>query len=272
MAKRNNIIALLCLFAALLLAGCKTTKSAHEQAAAATIPLVEVEKMQAVQGFLPAYSAKMKLTANVGGSTLSSQGTLKMKEGEGVQMGITPLGLFEAARAEFSPLYVLVINRLKKEYSLVHYSNIALLQQLGLNHALLQAVLQNRVNLPEDKTTAKALAAMDITLEGDTLLLATASNGITYKYYIEKSSGLLLKSVGAHGGTTVTCLYEAFRPVGDKLFPHNITLTLGGAAKPVELSFQLSKVKEEHDYTATPISSSYKKVGVVDLLDALAGK
>ena len=273
MVKTNNPILLVLLFAAFLFVGCKSTKHAQETSPVAGITLAEIGAMQAVQGTYTSYSAKIKLSANAGGNTLTSQGTLKLKDGEGAQISIAPLGLFEAARIEFAPLYVLMINRLKKEYSLVHYSNIPLLQQLGLNHALLQSVLQNRVYIPDDENLSKALSAMDITLEGDLLVLSTKANGITYKYYIEKSSGLLLKSIGALGnGTAVTCLYEGFQLIGGKMFPHSITLTLGGTAKAVELSFVLSKVKEDYEYTATSPSSSYKMVGVTDLLEALGGK
>lgn len=273
MSRKNNIILLACLFATLLFTGCKSTKNARQEGAWPDVTLAEIEGTQAVQGTLPAYSSKMKLTANVAGNTISSQGTLKMKEGEGVQMSIAPLGLFEVARVEFSPLSVLVINRLKKEYSLMHYGNIALLQQLGLDYALLEAVLQNKIYIPAGATARETLSAMDVALDGDMLLLSTTLRGINYKYYIEKTSGLLVKSVGIHAnGTAVTCLYEAFGSVGGKLLPHEITLTLAGTAKGVELFLQLSKLKEEQNYTPATISSSYKKVNISTLVEALGGK
>ena len=273
MVRKNNIILLLFLLVAVVFTGCKSTKSVQKDKNTIGLSLAEIERMPAVQGSLSAFSAKMKLSANVGGGTFSSQGNMKLKEGEGVQLSVAPLGLFEAARVEFSPLYVLVINRLKKEYSLVHYNNIALLEQLGLNHALLESVLLNRIYIPGDCSAGEALQAMDITAEGDILVLSSVLNGITYRYYIEKATGLLLKSTGTHSnGTTVTSLYEGFQPVGGSLYPHSITLTLSGATKPVELSFLLSKVKEDYDYNATSPSSSYKKVGIIDLFEALGGK
>ena len=273
MVRKNNIILLLFLLVAVVFTGCKSTRSVLKDKNTTDLSLADIEKMPAVQGGLSAFSAKMKLSANASGSTFSSQGTIKVKEGEGVQLSIVPLGLFEAARVEFSPLYVLVINRLKKEYSIVHYSNISILEQLGLNHALLESVLQNRVYIPGSLPVGEALQAMDITAEGDTLVLSSVLNGITYRYYIEKATGLLLKSTGTHSnGTAVTCVYEGFQPVGEKMHSHCITLTLAGAEKPVELSFLLSKVKEDYDYNATSPSSSYKKVGIVDLIQALSGK
>ncbi|MBQ8256387.1 MAG: DUF4292 domain-containing protein [Bacteroidaceae bacterium] len=273
MERKNNITALLFLLVALFFVGCKSTKTVQRSEMPAGITLAEIEAMPAVKGALPGYSAKMKLTLASPGKTFSSQGTLRLKDGEGVQMGITPLGLFEVARVEFSPLYVLIMNRLKKEYSLVHYRNVALLEQLGLNYTLLESVLQNRVNLPAGVPVEKALAAMDITLLGDTLCLTNKAGGITYDYYIAKSSGLLVKSVGKHGnGTAVTCLYEGFRPIGGQQIPHSITLALGGTANAVELSIVLNKVKEELEYNTTAPSSSYKKVPLTDIFEALNGK
>ncbi|MBQ8270303.1 MAG: DUF4292 domain-containing protein [Bacteroidaceae bacterium] len=273
MAKRNNTILLLLLLSAILLVGCKSTKTAQTADAAPAIPLSEIKAMQAIQGAPAGYSTKMKLTFETIGKNISSQGTLRLKEGEGIQMSVTPLGLFEVARVEFSPLYVLMMNRLKKEYSMVHYSNVSLLQQLGLNYTLLESVLQNKVNLPATKPADESLRAMNITFTGDTLRLSHKADGITYDYYIVKSSGLLVKSVGTHGnGTAVTCLYEGFRPVGEKLFPHSITLMLSGSAAPVKLSLLLNNVNETLEYSATAPSSSYKKVSATSLLEALGGK
>lgn len=273
MVRKNNIILLLFLLVAVVFTGCKSTRSVLKDKNKIGLSLAEIERMPAVQGSLSAFSAKMKLSAKASGSTFSSQGTIKVKEGEGVQLSIVPLGLFEAARVEFSPLYVLVINRLKKEYALVHYSNISILEQLGLNHALLESVLQNKVYISGNTSAGKALQAMDITAEGNCIVLENVTNGITYRYYIERATGLLLKSIGKHSnGTTVTCIYEGFQPIGENMHPHSITLTLAGAEKPVELSFLLSKTKEDYEYNATSPSSSYKKVGIVNLIEALSGK
>ncbi len=273
MARKNNTILLLILLSAILLVGCKSTKTAQTAEALPTIPLAEIKAMQAVQGASAGYSTKMKLTLDAPGKDLSLQGTLHLKEGEGAQLSITALGLFEVARVEFSPLYLLIMNRLKKEYSMVHYSNVSLLQQLGLNYNTLESVLQNRVNLSAFQSVDDALRSMKISLTGDTLRLSHKAEGITYDYYILKSNGLLVKSVGTYGnGAAVTCVYEGFRPVGEKQFPHSITLMLSGSSAPVKLSLLLNKVTETLEYSATAPSSSYKKVSATDLLEGLGGK
>lgn len=270
---KNNTIFITLLLAATIMVGCKSAKTVQKGGASGEIPHPDIVAMQAVTGTLPGYSAKTKFTLNTTDRQFALQGTLRLKENRGVQMSIAPLGLFEVARVEFASLYVLIINRLEKEYSQLHYGNIQLLKQLGLDYKILESILQNRIYLPSGTEAEKALAAMDITLDGDTLSLKTKADGIAYEYRILKNSGLLVKSIGTYGdGTAVTCVYGDFRPVGERMFPHKIALALSGTASPVALSFVLSNVKETLEYSPVAPSPSYKKVSIAGLLDALGGK
>ena len=270
MARKNSLRVLLFLLVAALLAGCSPTKNIKKESNVAGLSLAEVVAMPAVQGNVEGYSAKVKLQGRADKKDISLSGTMKLKEGEGVQVSITPLGLFEAARVEFSPLSAMLMNRMKKEYSVVRYSDVPLLSHLGLDYSLLEAVLQSKIYVPAGTEPEELLVSMVATLLGDTLLLTGKAKGITYDYYVLKSTGLLVKSVATHGnGTTVTCVYDGFKPVGDKMFPHSINMSLGGSSSRVELAFLFSKVGVLADYSPTPLSQSYKRVGLAALLEAL---
>ena len=90
----------------------------------------------------------------------------------------------------------------------------------------------------------------------------------------------LIKSVDitydgkASGTTTVTCSYGAFKPLGTKLFPTDITLKMKSDAvkKAENLSVNISINNPDTDGdwdTFTSISSKYKQVSVQDVMNRL---
>lgn len=257
--ERKNKTILLLLFFVLLLAGCKSSKDATSTMG--KVNLQQIKSLPAVSGGMEGVAARMKLSAVIDGRTLSSAGNLKVKKGSGVQLSITPLGLFEAARVEFLPLYVQYINKLEGEYSKMNYSDVSLLQELGISYALLESVFLNGIYIPSAMSIDEVLKDVSVVNAGGATVITDKMNDITYEYYIDDATGLLVKSVGTYkNGTSVTCVYGDFKQVGERYFPAVIELSLGGINKVVKLSFMLSKIKENGALTPTSPSASYKKV------------
>lgn len=271
MVRKNNTLLLCLLMAVLLLASCKSSKETATQSA--KVHIEQIKKTTAVSGALSGVSAKMRLSANINGRQLSSSGNLKALKGGGVQLAITPLGIFEAARVEFLPLYVQYINKIEAEYARVDYSSIALLKQHGIGFALLESLFLNCIYVPAGLSMDSFLAAATIVDAGENMVVTYKAADITYEYHINKVTGLLAKSVGTYkNGTSVTCAYGKFQQVGDAQFPAAMELTLGGAGLGATLSFSLSRIKESNEFAPTLPSASYKKVSPESLLKLLGGK
>lgn len=257
--ERKNKTILQLLFFVLLLAGCKSSKDVTS--ATGKVNLQQIKNLPAVSGGMEGVAAKMKLSAVIDGKTLSSAGNLKVKKGCGVQLSITPLGLFEAARVEFLPLYVQYINKLEGEYARINYSDVSILQELGITYALLESVFLNGIYIPSAMNIDEVLKDVSVVSTGGTTVITDKMNDITYEYYIDDATGLLVKSVGTYrNGTSVSCAYGDFKQVGERYFPASIELSLGGANKVMKLSFMLSKIKDNEELNPTLPSSSYKKV------------
>lgn len=270
MVRKNNILLLLFTLS-LLLAGCKSSKDSGTATSKAHIE--QLKKMSALNNGLNSVSAKMKLSANINGKAVSSSGSIKAQKGGGVQLAITPLGLFEVARVEFLPLYVQYINKIEAEYARVDYSSIALLKQHGIGFALLESLFLNSIYIPDGLSVEKFLSTATVKNIGENMVVTYKAADIIYEYHINKAAGLLIKSVGTYkNGTSVTCTYANFRQVGTAQFPAAIELTLGGAGIGASLSFSLSKIKENGEFTPTTPSASYKKVSPDSLLKLLGGK
>ena len=92
---------LMLLFAVLLLVGCKSSKTV-------------VKVPEVAQQYL---SSKLELTIPHGDAVFTVNGTMKMKEGELVQMSLLmPLFRSEVARIEATPTYLLMVDRMNRRF------------------------------------------------------------------------------------------------------------------------------------------------------------
>lgn len=273
MVRKGNIYMLLLLVALLSLAGCRSSKSGVAGDSDSVAALSQLKGMQAIDGGVQGLSAKVKMSLNAGRKSGSVSGTMKMLGETGVYVAVTPLGFIEVANVAFLPAYVQAVNKLKGEYSQVKYSDVQLLHNLGLDYALLESVLMNRIYIPGGKDVAKSLKEMNISQENGNILLSCSSKGVEYRYFIDSTTGLLVRSEGIHAnGTGVTCEYSSFVPVGDKQFPTQITLQLGAPATKAALSLSLSRVSPLGRLEVPAPSARYKKVTTNDILESLLGK
>lgn len=101
MKKLNLIIGCVCL-TALLLTGCKSSRTVVAPSAPKEARYL---------------SSKLQVTIPGGGGSMTATGTMKLKEGERVQISVLmPIIRTEIARLELTPNDVLLIDRMNKRY------------------------------------------------------------------------------------------------------------------------------------------------------------
>ena len=256
----NRIVVAILLFS-MVLVGCKTTVNTVETRT------MDMESMDFVMSspsvVLPrtCLSSNVKLSVNADGKPLSAKGTLRIKEENGVQIGVTALGLIELACVEFLPENMRVIYKIGKEYTDVPYSEVSFLKKTGIDYNMLESVLLNRLFSPDGRPFLQAMRDMNYTQEGNSVVITTEeTNGIVYKFYVDKTTGELVQSEGKHvDGGKVVCRYSDFFMVDGVSFPHTILLTLEGVGTAASLQFVLEGVNTGN-FTFTPRRvSSYKK-------------
>lgn len=264
------LIPILCI--SLFLVGCGTRRGTVETKAVDMASMELFSSSPSVALPRTCLSGNLKISVNVDNKPFSAKGTMKIKEGAGVQIGVTALGLVEIACLEFLPENMRLIYKIGREYTEVPYSDVAFLQKTGLNYSMLESVLMNKVFSPDGRPVLQAMQDMDYADEGNCVTATTAEiNGITYKFYIDKSSGELVQSEGTHtDGGKVICRYSDFYTVSGSTFPHTILLTLDGAGSAVSLQFVLDRISMG-DFMFTPrsISSSYDKLNTEKILKSL---
>lgn len=225
--------------------------------------------------------SKIKFGINTGKNELSVAGSLHMRRDEVIRIQITPLGIMEAGRLEFTKDYVLLVDRIHKEYVKASYADVDFLSRNGLDFYALQALFWNQLFVPgTQKTTDSSLRNFSADLTGGAeAAIGIAYGKMSYKWNADSKTGLI-NSVEAKyssqrdGNTSVNCKYSNFKSLGTKQFPTDILLTLSTKAvrnaNNMSLRLQLNTLTTESDWESkTTISSKYKQVGVEDILNKL---
>lgn len=226
--------------------------------------------------------AKIKFTVVSGGKDISVGGSLKMKRDDVIRIQLTALGLMEVGRLEFTKDYVLIVDRINKQYIKEDYNKVDFLQRNGLDFYALQALFWNQLFVPGEQTvTDSQLKNFDVTLNEDAThsLLSLKKGNMNYQWEAENATGRISKvdvsyASAVNGNTHVGCTYGNFKTLQSKYFPTSISLKLQSDAlkkhKDLEMDINISSFDKSSNWeTRTEVSSKYKKVTVEDVLKKL---
>ena len=268
----NNRVWILLLCFSLFIVGCNTKRSAIGTSTMDMESMALFTSSPSVALPRTSLSGNLKMSVNIGGDSFSAKGTMRIKEGCGVQIGMTALGLIEVASLEFLPDNMRLIYKLGKEYTDIPYSEISFLQKTGIDYNMLESVLMNKAFSPDGRPFLQTTTNISYADEGSYVTATTIDErGITYKFYIDKANSELVQSEGIHAnGGKVICRYSNFKTVDGTTFPHTILLTLEGVGSAVSLQFLLDKVDtDDFNFTPRRVSSSYDKLNLEQLLKSL---
>ncbi len=275
----------------LLLASCGTSKSATGTSSSETENkasgkngeqnIVYLRKVYDNEVYAQNISSKIKFTISAGEKDVSVSGSLKMRKDEVIRIQLTPLGIMEAGRIEFTKDYVLIMDRINKEYIKADYSQVDFLKQNGLDFYALQALFWNSLYVPgTQKITDSSLKNFTVTSD-DALnnnLVSLKKGKMEYVWETDKTSGQInavnVTYTDNNGSTKVGCTYDSFKPLGTKNFPTDITLNLQSDAvkgnNTLSMKIGISNMDTSDDWeTNTEISGKYKQVSVQDVMNKI---
>jgi hypothetical protein len=78
-------------------------------------------------------TSKVKFSVVVGDQNITLTGDLKMRRDSVIRLQLMAFGFVEAARLEFTRDYVLVMDRINKQYIMAPYMQVDFLRNSGLN-------------------------------------------------------------------------------------------------------------------------------------------
>ncbi len=223
------------------------------------------------------FSAKMRLTASYGGEKLSVGGSVKMKEDEYIQLSLVAVGIVEAARIELTPKRLLIVDRIGRRYVDVPYDELGFLDESKIDFYTLQAIFRNELFLPGVKHVGSGdVLEFKVSRGADrATLTANAGKRLGCSFLTALVSGLIEESA-IHAVSKkkhnyeMKCTYADFLPLGNKLFPAKMAVSLQGTEKPVTASFEFSRWETSAgNYKPVAVSDRYKRLEASDILKLL---
>lgn len=219
-------------------------------------------------------TAKINVTISSEKKSMSTNGTLKMKKGDVIQVSLVDpiLGMMEVGRMEFTRNKVLIIDRLNKQYIDVPYAEVDFLQKANVDFNTLQSLFWNEVFEPgKEKSDASAFTFKD--KEDGYMEIGYRDRLLAYCFDTEKQTGKLSKTTvtdTTDSGYRLTFDYGDFTDFEGGKFPKEVTLSFSSGTKSASLAFKLSSIRNSSDWIArTTIPSKYKKASPDKILKIL---
>lgn len=262
-------------------AGKQTTSVTEANPAANQLKFVQ--KVSDNQLYQKNVVASMTFTLSSDGNDISVPGQLRMRKDQVIRMQLqVPVIGSEVGRVEFTPSYVLLIDRIHKQYIKADYNQLDFLRDNGLNFYSLQALFWNQLLLPGTQKVGESdlkKFAADLSSSGDTWPVSLKNGNISYQWTAEKATGRILKALITYaskqnGQSTLKWDYSDFRKLGSKMYPANQTISFTTNAtkkhNAATVKLEMNKLSTDDSWEAeTQVPSKYKQMNAEDVLKKL---
>ncbi len=282
----------------LLLASCGAKKAAVKDNGSATSNLQKVqetenatakstfafvEKVNDKKVDVQDIVADLDFTATMGGKDVSVPGSLHMRKDQMIRLQLfMPILHTEVGRLEFTPEYVLVVDRLHKQYVKEDYTKIDFLKVNGLDFNALQALFWNQLYLPGTKSVGEeSISKFKADLSGSaaTIPVSVKTGNLSLVWNVSRQTQLIndVKATytsAQHGTSVLTMKYDKFKTVGAKMFPSFEELSFQTSAakklQKVTMTLDMDDISTSSKWsTETTLSSKYKKIEATDIFSKL---
>ena len=299
--KRTYVLKLVIVSASFLLASCASKKKlTAEQPTSPTKPTTVSPSANSVEALAAARVAfvkkvcdnqvevqnivgDMKFNVKSGSKDITVPGSIHMRKNQVIRLQLfVPILGSEVGRLEFTPDYVLIVDRMHKEYVQADYNQLDFLKNNGLTFYSLQALFWNELTVPGAKTVSTAdMSKFDVTLDSGkaTLPLRLKNGNMNWLWNVDAANGQISSAdvtyaSSNHGKSELKWNYSDFTAVGRKKFPAHqdfqFTTTSTNKVKDVKITINMSEVKNKDNWEPqTTVSKKYKKVEPNDVLGKL---
>lgn len=226
---------------------------------------------------------KMSLNVKMGSKNITVPGSLHMRYGEVIRIqAFIPLLGSEVGRIEFTPDYVLVIDRMHKEYIKEDYNKVDFLKNNGLNFYSLQALFWNQLFMPGTKSISDAnLLDFCVTDAGNSKNITLKKGKLNIVWNADNANGRISTAKATYssltqGKSSLNWTYSNFKAVAGKMFPAYQKFTFATTAiknqSNISLTIDMDGVKTDSKWEAkSEISKRYKKIEATDVFGKLFG-
>lgn len=226
---------------------------------------------------------KMSLNVQMGSKNITVPGSLHMRYGEVIRIqAFIPLLGSEVGRIEFTPDYVLVIDRMHKEYIKEDYNKVDFLKNNGLNFYSLQALFWNQLFMPGTTSISDAnILDFGVTEAGNSKNITLKKGNLNIVWNADNANGRISTAKATYssltqGKSSLNWTYSNFKAVAGKMFPAYQKFTFATTAiknqSNISLTIDMDGVKTDSKWEAkSEISKRYKKIEATDVFGKLFG-
>jgi len=217
-------------------------------------------------------TSKLKFTVNVGDQNLTLTGNLKMKRDDVIRMQLMAFGFVEAGRVEFTKDYVLIIDRINKQYLKTPYEALDFMRNTGLNFNSIQALFWDELFMPATTATTTDAGTYSTNMEEEDAIISYDRESMSYRWLADKTDGKIkmaniLYKNKFRGNSQLNWDYENFKTFEQKPFPTTMAVTLTLPKKTINIGMVLSYMGKETDWeTRTKVSNKYNEVSADQIL------
>lgn len=218
-------------------------------------------------------TSKVKFSVEVGAQQLTLTGNLKMKRDDVIRLQLMAFGFVEAGRLEFTKDYVLIMDRINKQYLRVPYNQLDFMRNSGLDFYALQALFWNELFQPgKTRMTDEMLKSYTADMEADDAVISMESGKLSYRWLADKSNALvkmanILYKDRYRGNYQLNWDYLDFKQNGRKKFPMDHKVKFTTPDKEVKFEMMLNYMGADEDWEPrTEVSGKYRQVSVDEIL------
>ena len=282
--KVSSVLKIVVLALPLMMVSCRS----HKKVVTETPVVVSPEQMELLdkvnshqQSNMTFVGSKLKFTVKVGDQEISLTGNLRMKRDDVIRLQLMAFGFVEAARLEFTQDYVLIMDRINKQFLKAPYYYIDFLRNSGINFNTLQALFWNELFQPDKSVLTeedRQLFTSQSLGDGEAIINFEDGDGekvrskMFYSWLVSELTGRIkmaniMYRDGISGNTQLNWDYREFKNLGSKQFPSDMAVTLTTPKKEVKLGIRLNYLNNDDDWELrTRVSDKYREVEVDEIL------
>lgn len=260
---------------ALLMASCskkvKEVVTTDPSTSTATYTNV-VQKVNANRNQANQVTGRMSMTLSTGKQKLEVGGNIKIKRNDIIQLSLQVFGFVEAGRLELTPDYILILNRIGKQYVKAAYKDVPFFKENGINFYTFQALLWNELFVPGTDGAVPTMDNFQQKAEGNDVVLTTATKHLLIDFLTQASTGMLqqTKIVPTSGKSKMLCNYKSWARLNSKDFPDKIELGMTINNTDVKAELQLSRLHADDKEKVTRTDIDKKKLKQISMQAAFA--
>lgn len=251
----------------MLLASC--SKKSKETIDAGKTPIVSneiVERVNANRINTQQVTCRMSLDLNAGKQKLSVGGNLKMKRNDVIQMSLQVFGFVEAGRIEMTKDYILILNRIGKQYVKASYKDIAFFKENNIDFFTFQALFWNELFIPGQGDSRPSNSNYVQNKDGKNIVLTHTTKQLVLKFFTNATTGMLEQTNFTGGSESgMRWLYQGWARLDGKDFPDKMQVSAVVNSTNVSAEFQLSRLRSDDKWKDTRTNIDTKKIKQVSL-------